>query len=192
MKLKAIAAICKPYRYVTIYDTPNGEQWISNGHAAYKLGGLPRINPEELLTIFDIPKNERDKWKATIEPAPADLLCLTDDYSGEQETVIFPLQLGYAGEAICLFEVGAKIQAIREILLKPLIPFGEYTRFYLRAIDDARTAFALAVKDGLMIEALILPYNIWGKDKFAEAFKKLAYRGNAMLNAERVAEDDNE
>ena len=55
MKLKDIAAICKKRKHLTLY-TENGQQYISDGAACYKLMGLPMVTLDELLTLFDIPE----------------------------------------------------------------------------------------------------------------------------------------
>lgn len=63
MKIKNIAAICKKNKYAVIYER-YGEsggviQYIGDGAAAYPVTGLPALDKESLLTIFDVPEKQR-------------------------------------------------------------------------------------------------------------------------------------
>lgn len=63
MKIKNIAAICKKNKYAVIYER-YGEsggviQYIGDGAAAYPVTGLPKLDKESLLTIFDVPEKQR-------------------------------------------------------------------------------------------------------------------------------------
>lgn len=64
MKIKNIAAICKKNKYAVIYER-YGEsggviQYIGDGAAAYPVTGLPELDKESLLTIFDVPEKQRE------------------------------------------------------------------------------------------------------------------------------------
>ena len=66
MKIKNIAAICKKNKYAVIYER-YGEsggviQYIGDGAAAYPVTGLPALDKESLLTIFDVPEKQREDW----------------------------------------------------------------------------------------------------------------------------------
>lgn len=41
MKLKTIASIFNRNKYLTIFTTSEGEQWVCNGVAMYSLRGMP-------------------------------------------------------------------------------------------------------------------------------------------------------
>lgn len=64
MKIKNIAAICKKNKYAVIYEryTEGGGvvQYIGDGAAAYPVTGLPALDKESLLTIFDVPEKQRE------------------------------------------------------------------------------------------------------------------------------------
>ena len=66
MKIKNIAAICKKNKYAVIYEryTEGGGvvQYIGDGAAAYPVTGLPELDKESLLTIFDVPEKQREDW----------------------------------------------------------------------------------------------------------------------------------
>lgn len=66
MKIKNIAAICKKNKYAVIYER-YGEsggviQYVGDGAAAYPVTGLPKLDKESLLTIFDVPEKQREDW----------------------------------------------------------------------------------------------------------------------------------
>lgn len=67
MKIKSIAAICKKSKRVVLYSKRNIEgdivqQYISDGSAVYPVSGLPALDEESILTIFDIPEKQREDW----------------------------------------------------------------------------------------------------------------------------------
>lgn len=68
MKIKSIAAICKKNKNIAIFErySDDGDiltQYIGDGSAVYPVIGLPPLDAESLLTIFDVPEKDRDKCK---------------------------------------------------------------------------------------------------------------------------------
>lgn len=75
MKIKNIAAICKKNKYAVIYER-YGEsggviQYIGDGAAAYPVTGLPALDKESLLTIFDVPEKDRGNYFVKTLGVPA-------------------------------------------------------------------------------------------------------------------------
>ena len=67
MKIKSIAAICKKNKNIAIFErySDDGDiltQYIGDGSAVYPVVGLPQLNKESLLTIFDVPEKDRDNY----------------------------------------------------------------------------------------------------------------------------------
>lgn len=67
MKIKNIAAICKKNKTIVLFEkhSESGDtviQYISDGGAAYPVTGLPPLDTESVLTIFDVPEKDRDKY----------------------------------------------------------------------------------------------------------------------------------
>ena len=59
MKIKSIAAICKKNKNIAIFERYSGDgdiltQYIGDGSAVYPVVGLPPLDAESLLTIFDL------------------------------------------------------------------------------------------------------------------------------------------
>ena len=86
MKLKAIATTFRRGKFLRIYTMPNGEQWIGNGAALYKMSGMPQLSPAVVLKIFDIPEDKQVGWNCELEAMPERLreLCKDDFYKTEQ------------------------------------------------------------------------------------------------------------
>lgn len=64
MKIKSIAAICKKNKNIAIFErySDDGDiltQYIGDGSAVYPVVGLPQLDKESLLTIFDVPEKDR-------------------------------------------------------------------------------------------------------------------------------------
>lgn len=64
MKIKSIAAICKKNKNIAIFErySDDGDiltQYIGDGSAVYPVIGLPPLDAESLLTIFDVPEKDR-------------------------------------------------------------------------------------------------------------------------------------
>lgn len=67
MKIKSIAAICKKNKNIAIFErySDDGDiltQYIGDGSAVYPVIGLPPLDAESLLTIFDVPEKDRDNY----------------------------------------------------------------------------------------------------------------------------------
>lgn len=67
MKIKSIAAICKKNKNIAIFErySDDGDiltQYIGDGSAVYPVVGLPPLDAESLLTIFDVPEKDRDNY----------------------------------------------------------------------------------------------------------------------------------
>ena len=66
MKIKSIAAICKKNKQVVLFnrysDSGTLSQYIGDGNAVYPISGLPELDEESILTIFDVPEKQREDW----------------------------------------------------------------------------------------------------------------------------------
>lgn len=76
MKIKSIAAICKKNKNIAIFErySDDGDiltQYIGDGSAVYPVVGLPQLDKESLLTIFDIPEKDRDNYFVKTLGVPA-------------------------------------------------------------------------------------------------------------------------
>lgn len=74
MKIKSIAAICKKGKQVILYNRHESggtlQQYIGDGMTAYPVSGLPELDEESVLTIFDVPEKQREDWLVRVMAAP--------------------------------------------------------------------------------------------------------------------------
>ena len=73
MKLKKAAALCGKIKRLFIFNKVSDggellEQWIGDGHAAYRLAGIPTLDTDSALTIFDVPPDKRQASRCTPQP----------------------------------------------------------------------------------------------------------------------------
>ena len=63
MKIKSIAAICKKNKQVVLFnrysDSGTISQYIGDGSAVYPISGLPELDEESILTIFEMIRTQR-------------------------------------------------------------------------------------------------------------------------------------
>ena len=66
MKIKSIATICKKNKQVVLFnrysDSGTLSQYIGDGNTVYPISGLPELDEESILTIFDVPEKQREDW----------------------------------------------------------------------------------------------------------------------------------
>lgn len=166
MKLKAIAAAFKKGKFLRIYTMPNGEQWIGNGAALYKMSGMPQLTLAVVLKIFDIPEDKQAEWNCESQEMPEHLqeLCADDPYKPEQ--VLEQMKIGV--EWISVTHIFLKCQnnifAVDEKFVKPLYDDVEYLRFAKRYFGIGREKdIAIACYNALELQAIIMPRKMGGE-----------------------------
>lgn len=74
MKIKSIATICKKNKQVVLFnrysDSGTISQYIGDGSAVYPISGLPELDEESILTIFDVPEKQREDWLVRYRDIP--------------------------------------------------------------------------------------------------------------------------
>lgn len=150
---KAIETLVKE-KCITILDAQETgasvPQWVSGGGVAYPLEGLPPMTPEILRAAYDIPIGCRIDWKVAESP-----LCFADVADGEEPLTPEKVQLQPGDEAVSSYETPDGVLFLCRKYLKPVLT-GSQVGVYMR-----RTATGQiygAVKDGMKLTALVLPY----------------------------------
>ena len=130
MKIKTIAANFKKNKKFTILQKSEGEQWITNGIAAYSLAGMPALTPKTVLQIFDVPEDKQSEWTVNVDDMPAGMLALwkVNLFGLEVEQLKTSLEL--AGKTFLMLRHEGNIFAIDEKYVKPFYDAIEYLRFY--------------------------------------------------------------
>ena len=183
MKLKTIASIFNRNKYLTIFTTSEGEQWVCNGVAMYSLRGMPRMNPEIVLRVFDVPPDKQEKWICKESEMPTVI-----DYSDNatRETDIEPLKINleWNEKTYWLFPDGRRIYSFNADYIKPLLDEPDYLTYHKRETENG--GFVLACKVGFELKAIICPAVLHDNEDFAAEIKRIA-GAYATMEREKVA-----
>lgn len=158
MKLKKLASICNSHKRVDIYEQhlTDGEvkQFISDGGAIYPIYGLPRLDKENLLTIFDIAPEDWEKWRVNIKSPPLGY-CLDDvTEDGEDEAVeVFynPVVMNISALKPVKTSVGTVFY--QDKYLDPVKDADQGIQFYVRYTPKGNPY--IVIKSGLFLQAVI-------------------------------------
>ena len=175
MKIKSIAAICKRNKRVVLFNKygAGGDllaQYISNGGVVYPIFGLPELDAESILTIFDVPEKDREKWFVKCAPMPEEINLEDTD---EDE---FPVEDG----ALSLIHTGIPLKPLRtrrglvfidSRYLSPMSDVLDVLGLYERATPYGSPY--IVAKAGLMLQAAIMPRDVI-TSQFVENMRELA------------------
>ena len=136
MKIKSIAAICKKNKNIAIFErySDDGDiltQYIGDGSAVYPVVGLPPLDAESLLTIFDVPEKDRDNYfvKTLGIPAGISLLLLSIPYGMTTNYVaMYAKEIGINATTGFFFTFMAVGMAISRIFSGKIVDKGKITQ----------------------------------------------------------------
>jgi hypothetical protein len=171
MKLKTITAILKANKKLYTYtkglvleDDENEaesitERWISNGAAIYKLDERIALTTSmQWLVLLDVPSDKHKDWDYRDQILPRNI-CFDDTDEHEEDMFILPFTLGWRDKIFRFFKFGNGIITANEEYLKPFWGVDEeYVTFTGRR--DTSGNIYIAVKTGLMLQAIIAPYKL--------------------------------
>ncbi|MBQ9269694.1 MAG: hypothetical protein IJ206_09290 [Oscillospiraceae bacterium] len=183
MKLKKVAALCKKHKQAAIfqqwkYPSTGGprylaKQFISDGYAAYSAYGLPELTKESLLRIFDVKEEDFEKWRVSVDELP-DSLDFRDDIDDEIRIETFYWPVVRNEETIYVFGTeGNGVLFVKEDYIAAAGESGYRTYFERRTRESGNPY--IAVKNGVMLEAIILPVNIL-TESVVQDYRDLAFR----------------
>ena len=184
MKLKKLAQVCKKTRCITIFEKTEEyveQQYISDGCAVYPIYGLPVLDREALLTIFDIEHSKWDDWTVSRRAAPDSRYINLEDYDETEVPIrhLFPPVI-YRDRQLMLCDLGdGEIMMVDSDYLEP-VSDGVSREFYVRTGENGSKV--LAVKDGLMLTAVILPMSLQHSDQVFELAGEFSRMGRALGN----------
>lgn len=164
MKIKNIAAICKKNKYAVIYER-YGEsggviQYIGDGAAAYPVTGLPALDKESLLTIFDVPEKQREDWFVQVAGIPSEISF--EDMDANEKPV--------EREAMKPLQTRRGLVFIESRYLSPVSDILDVLELYER-ITPGGTPYIVA-KAGFLLQAVIMPYDVISQ-QFVDNLKRL-------------------
>lgn len=156
MIVKKIIDICKAANSLYVYEDNNGVQWLSDGSAIYPLHGVPRFeDADEICRTFDISEKKKDKmhfrWNYTMPSG----IQFTDFCENEEVCNRAPVDLR---DGTIPFFDSEKMLFMQAKYMGPIMDVPEDDiEVYERKSTAGKPYFA--VKSGLMLKAIIMPYN---------------------------------
>ena len=157
MKIKNVAAICKRKKSIVLYNDQSGQQYISDGFAVYPVFGLPKLNMDYVLAIFDIPEKDREKYITRETVLPNGINISDDDYS-KKAVIPIPISIAYGGVPLRPLKTTGGIVYIDGRYLSPLADMLDVLELYERR--TAEGALYIAAKAGFLLQGVIFPQNV--------------------------------
>lgn len=184
MKFKVISNICQKKKTAIIFDrvTVNSagmevcQQYISDGSAIYPVIGLPYINEETLLTMWDVPEKQRDSWTVRTLPVP-DCIDFRDTIAVDSQVRETDFVLYQNQSKLRAIETSRGIVFIDLGYLAPLADSFDVMQMYERISDDGQ--LYIVVTAGLWLQAIVFPRKLINED----FIKKLNYILDGCKNA---------
>ena len=188
MKLSAIKSCCAMTNAARVVTDRNGDQWISNLVAMYKVSGV-RIDEDAVVELFGLTEKQVGKWILGVERLDNWQL---DAYPTEGDVELTEIGRVMLGEAtLIVLEGPGGMLMINQDYVRPTRK--EYRRYILR--EDGDLIPKVAVFEGVMCAALICPIREHGNEKIRELAEAIAGRPwlalerNNAADAEAAAEE---
>lgn len=160
MKVKKIIDICKKDKRLILLE---GEefQWVSDGGAVYPLINLPRFDVDGICATYDINDKQKDKMFFQHEDELPKEYVFDDVCKNEIEIEFSSLKISISGKELIPFDTSQGIAFIDGKYLDPLW-CDDMLGFYERTTKSGQIYFV--VKTGMILQALINPYDVVNKD----------------------------
>ena len=174
MKIKSIAAICKKNKNIAIFErySDDGDiltQYIGDGSAVYPVVGLPQLDKESLLTIFDVPEKDRDNYFVKTLGVPAGI-SFEDTDETERRVEREGISIIYSGRTLKPIRTTRGLVFIESRYLSPVSDILDVLELYER-ITPGGTPYIVA-KAGFLLQAVIMPYDVISQ-QFVDNLKRL-------------------
>lgn len=156
MKLKSVAALCKERKMVSLYSGKSG-QYIGNETAFYLVPEKLELEQDNVLIIFDIPKDKQNCWMVEESPLPKNIN-IADVLEGEEQALIYPFDIYCHENTYRIIKDQEGIAVINTKYLAPLTDNEIELSYYIRRSMEGREY--IAVKSGLMLQAVITASNL--------------------------------
>lgn len=160
MKIKSIAAICKKSKVIYLYtkrEEYSVMQYIGDGSTAYPLDGVPELDAQSIMTIFDIPEKQRDDWFIKEQDLPEEINFGDTDFSEklmEQEKI----QLIQSGKVLKALRSSHGVILIDSKYLAPVMDTSEVMEFYERVTPSGQRY--VVIKAGFLLQAVVFPVTV--------------------------------
>lgn len=156
MNLNAIKRCCADTKWADIITDGNGDQWICNLAANYRISGI-KLDDEGLVALFDLTDKQKGEWTIREDTTDDRRLSAYPDDGDEPLEWIGSVMLGDA--ELCVLEGARGILMVNRALLKPTKE--KYRRLFLRTWEGHDPA--VAVFEDVMCTALVMPISGYGE-----------------------------
>lgn len=154
MIIKNLAAMCRKKKRIWLFeDEAHDVQWAGDGGAIYPLFGIPHLNEEQILILFDVPEDKRKGFAVHTENIMPDGLD-TEDSAADQEARPYPISLGTSWGVYYPVQTSTGIAFYDAEYFKPIADKPR-AKLYERYTRSGRLYFV--AKDGMLVEAVIMP-----------------------------------
>lgn len=155
MKIKSIAAICKKNKNIAIFErySDDGDiltQYIGDGSAVYPVIGLPPLDAESLLTIFDVPEKDRDNYFVKTLGIPAGI-SFEDTDATERQVEREGISIIYSGRTLKPIHTTRGLVFIESRYLAPVADVLDVLELYERRTTDG--APYIVAKAGFLLQS---------------------------------------
>lgn len=161
MKIKSIAAICKKNKQVVLFnrysDSGTISQYIGDGSAVYPISGLPELDEESILTIFDVPEKQREDWLVRYRDIPEGI-SFEDTDTTEKIIEQGNLSIVYSGKTLKPLQTRRGLVFIESRYLSPVSDVLDALELYERVTPFG--APYIVAKAGFLLKAVIMPCDV--------------------------------
>lgn len=158
MILKNLAAMCRKRLFIEMFRDRNDMQWIGEGHAIYPMVGIPEVNKEQVLFLFDIPEKHRAKC-LVVDQGGIEEFCDVSDGAADNEVKLMPPAMMTGGNLLTPIMTSQGIAFFNAEYLKPVSDCEDLS-LYERYTESGE--LYLVAKSGMMVEAVVIPENMSG------------------------------
>ena len=155
LKLKQIESILKNKKTI-ITTFAGGCQWLSDGSAFYPVSGLPKLDRDNIFTIFDVPVEKRAAFNFQEVTPPA--ICFENTDAGEQLIGLSDAHIVFEGRTLAPQPTSQGLAFLDVKYLKPFFGVKEGFDIYERINAAGESYFA--VKAGFLLLGLIMPVKV--------------------------------
>ncbi len=167
MNIMEIVNLCKKQKRLYLHGEEGGTQWISDGCAVYPLLGAPFFTEDSIRATYHLPFNV----KVTVDPRLPRMLDFRDICETENRVFFEKIQLAPGNSDLVSLRTQAGVTYIDRRYLAPVDDGDNAIGIYERVMRDGKVY--IAVKRGMMLEALILPVANVIKKEWLEDLKEL-------------------
>ena len=161
------------------------QQDKSDGMTGYPVSGLPELDEESILTIFDVPEKQREDWFVRVRDVPEGIN-FEDTDANEKMIERDNLSIIFSGHTLKPLQTRRGLVFIQSRYLSPVSDVLDVLELYERFTPNG-TPYIVA-KAGFLLQAVIMPYDVINAG-FVERLQRLARDCAFALDLRRQEEE---